>query len=538
MKLIRAADDLVGKLKDASNRQGKSLSHYVTKILERAARTSQSKEASSVIPPSGEGPRQTPNKTPYKKVSKPILTLESESIAKAHERITDEMTRVVGNISIPDGQEIKKSMVTHGDLTLGSKCHVYGNLTVFGEVGVGEESVVEGNILAAKRIFIGRNVKVAGIVDSGEDIVLEENVTVDAVSTERSVTLASGAKINRRVVAGESLLTKPSLVKKLEAELPEKEKETEEAINDESRFFKSLQEQMERLMSLRKREVDQSILKELSLKEAGVYNLAVRGRSVEEIGLRLSVDPVEVQGILNSLIHRHYLDEYLRPVKTGGKVAETATQMAQHPKDLSVEEVFEQLLASKIRPDMREKTRRGTEEHEKLTTFLSELSETPTHGKPKVAQEKQSTEESETSMTPAGFQMKVSGEIFHPGDGVTAVIGDVEIPDGSIVDKPLVVKGKITIGANCQILQDLKALGGILMAGGCSVKARISSGSTIEVGKNTIIEGDVHTESSIKLFEGAKIFGLVDAGGAYVSVENSTSDALGRGKEPNGEHNH
>jgi len=66
------------------------------------------------------------------------------------------------------------------------------------------------------------------------------------------------------------------------------------------------------LDSLRKREADESILKELSLKEAGVYKLAVSGRNVEEIGLRLLMDPVEVEGILRSLTERHYLDEYGR----------------------------------------------------------------------------------------------------------------------------------------------------------------------------------------------------------------------------------
>ena len=53
--------------------------------------------------------------------------------------------------------------------------------------------------------------------------------------------------------------------------------------------------------------------------------------------------------------------------------------------------------------------------------------------------------------------MKIIGEVFAPGDGITAVVGDVGIPDGAVVDKPLVVKGKIKIGANCQILEKFLA---------------------------------------------------------------------------------
>jgi len=70
-----------------------------------------------------------------------------------------------------------------------------------------------------------------------------------------------------------------------------------------------LEERIERLDSLRKREVAGSLPKELGSEEAEVYRLAVSGRGVEEIGLRLLMDPVEVQGILKSLIERHYLDE-------------------------------------------------------------------------------------------------------------------------------------------------------------------------------------------------------------------------------------
>jgi len=36
MRLIRAPDDLVNKLRDACKSEGKSLSDYVTEILERA----------------------------------------------------------------------------------------------------------------------------------------------------------------------------------------------------------------------------------------------------------------------------------------------------------------------------------------------------------------------------------------------------------------------------------------------------------------------------------------------------------------------
>jgi len=152
------------------------------------------------------------------------------------------------------------------------------------------------------------------------------------------------------------------------------------------------------------------------------------------------------------------------------------------------------------------------EEREMLTRFLSELKERPSYEKPKIA------EAGPKALT--GFPMRVFGEVFHAGDGVTAIVGSVEIPDGSVVDKPLVVKGRLKAGANCKVFANLKALGGVLMANDCSVEASIASGDIIELGENTVIEGDVRAESHIKLSEGAGIYGLVEAGGAYVNVSS------------------
>lgn len=85
------------------------------------------------------------------------------------------------------------------------------------------------------------------------------------------------------------------------------------------------------------------------------------------------------------------------------------------------------------------------------------------------------------------------------------------------------------------MLEDLKTLGKISIADGCSVKASITSGDMIELGENIVIEGDVRAESSIKLSQGVEIYGLVDAGGAHVTVGNLASEAWGSGKEENSE---
>jgi len=90
-------------------------------------------------------------------------------------------------------------LIVHGDLKLGRRCHVYGTVKAFGNVAIGEDSIVEGHILSEGKIRIGRRSVVKGVVDSTEEILIEENATAEAVSSEKTVTLQLGAKINKRI---------------------------------------------------------------------------------------------------------------------------------------------------------------------------------------------------------------------------------------------------------------------------------------------------------------------------------------------------
>jgi cytoskeletal protein CcmA (bactofilin family) len=127
------------------------------------------------------------------------------------------------------------------------------------------------------------------------------------------------------------------------------------------------------------------------------------------------------------------------------------------------------------------------------------------------------------------FPMKVVGDIFCVGDGVTSVVGDAEIPSGTTVDATLVVKGNFKVGENCRLLKDVKALKdiaigpnttveGTLVAGGkitvgsnCVVHGSIESDGDIEIGENAIVEGILRSKSSIVLNQCAKVFQTVYA---------------------------
>ena len=145
------------------------------------------------------GPRDVPEKTtPEDELKRDIPRLE-RARQKARAKVAGEVIRIVGDASIPDGTEVARHLIVHGDLKLGRRCHIYGTVKAFGNVEIGEDSIVEGHILSEGKIRIGRRSVVKGVVDSTGEIVLEENAIAEAVSSEKTVRLELGAKINKRI---------------------------------------------------------------------------------------------------------------------------------------------------------------------------------------------------------------------------------------------------------------------------------------------------------------------------------------------------
>jgi serine acetyltransferase len=128
-----------------------------------------------------------------------------------------------------------------------------------------------------------------------------------------------------------------------------------------------------------------------------------------------------------------------------------------------------------------------------------------------------------------GFPMKVVGESFYVGDGVTSIVGDVEIPPGTTVDETLVVKGNFRSRECCRLLSNVKALKDIeigddttvegnLVSGGrvtvnsnCIVKGSIESEGNIEIGENVIVEENLSSKSSVVLSESAQVLRTINA---------------------------
>ncbi len=119
---------------------------------------------------------------------------------------------------------------------------------------------------------------------------------------------------------------------------------------------------------------------------------------------------------------------------------------------------------------------------------------------------KETTQTSEATVGEAvnkhvGFPMKVVGESFYVGDGVTSIVGDVEIPPGTTVDETLVVKGNFKSRESCRLLNNVKALKDIEIGEDTTVEGTLISGGKVTVNSNCVLKGSIESEGDIEIGE-------------------------------------
>ncbi len=127
------------------------------------------------------------------------------------------------------------------------------------------------------------------------------------------------------------------------------------------------------------------------------------------------------------------------------------------------------------------------------------------------------------TLTCASFPMKVIGDVFYVGNGVTSVVGDAEIPSGIIVDATLVVKGNFTSGDNCRLLRNVKALKDITLGSKTVVEGNLVAGGKVTLGSSCIVHGVIESEGNIEIGEKAVIEGTLCSKSAIIADQSSSA---------------
>jgi len=107
-----------------------------------------------------------------------------------------------------------------------------------------------------------------------------------------------------------------------------------------------------------------------------------------------------------------------------------------------------------------------------------------------------------------GFPAKIFGQVISVEDNVIAVVGDIEIPSGTEINKTLVVKGALKIGDNCRVRGKIKALRDITVGADTIIDGDLISGGNILVGPRSLVNGSVQASGTFEIEKNAVVEGV------------------------------
>ncbi len=107
-----------------------------------------------------------------------------------------------------------------------------------------------------------------------------------------------------------------------------------------------------------------------------------------------------------------------------------------------------------------------------------------------------------------GFPAIIHGKVLASDAKVEVVVGDVEIPSGTNIDKTLVIKGTLRIGSSCRARGKLKVLKDVIVGADTIIDGDIVSGGNIYVGPRSLIAGAVKAAGLFEIEENAVVEGI------------------------------
>jgi predicted acyltransferase (DUF342 family) len=107
-----------------------------------------------------------------------------------------------------------------------------------------------------------------------------------------------------------------------------------------------------------------------------------------------------------------------------------------------------------------------------------------------------------------GFPARIFGEVTILDDNETIVVGDVEIPSGTNINKNLAVNGSLKIGDNCRGRAKLKALKDITIGADTIIDGDLISGGNIFLGPRSLIKGSVEASGLFEIEKDAVVEGI------------------------------
>jgi predicted acyltransferase (DUF342 family) len=228
--------------------------------------------------------------------------------------------RVVGDVSVPAKTEVSTPLVIHGKLTLGDSCRINGTLKATGDLNLGKNCVIMGHCISGGNVLVDSDTRVEGIVDAVGDIILKENAYVGGASAEKSIRIAAGAVVGKKLSADELVIFEPEVSEPTKvAEVVEVEKavpigeergervsvQVDADVYDLDSKFSKGEIDLNGYLKKRKDIIDKRT-SEIDV-DFEILKLLGERKKVMEIALRLMLDPDEVKKRIDDLMKQELI---------------------------------------------------------------------------------------------------------------------------------------------------------------------------------------------------------------------------------------
>ena len=118
-----------------------------------------------------------------------------------------DLLHIVGDVTIPEKTDVNGPLIIEGNLVLSRSSKINGSIKVLKDVTLKDKSIIMGHVVAKGNVSVGPSARIEGIVDTEGDIILHENAFVGGASADKSIRIASGATVGKKLSAGELITT-------------------------------------------------------------------------------------------------------------------------------------------------------------------------------------------------------------------------------------------------------------------------------------------------------------------------------------------
>ncbi len=111
-------------------------------------------------------------------------------------RVGDNVAGVAGDVEIPPGTIVHKTLKVKGHLRIGTDCRILGKVRALRDITIGANTTIDGDVISGGKVVIGPYSVVRGSVESAEHVEIGENAVVEGgLHSKSSVVLNRFARV-------------------------------------------------------------------------------------------------------------------------------------------------------------------------------------------------------------------------------------------------------------------------------------------------------------------------------------------------------